>query len=101
MLSSQVIVCTPIGTKSMTCFCRFEDILRSLTVERKDICDAMIFALDNADSAFEVHSAFSCKISLRHAVVPADNIHFYASTGCSLCNENACIGSSVLKMVQR
>ena len=34
--------------------CRFEDLLRSLTVERKDICDAMIFALDNADSAFEV-----------------------------------------------
>ena len=36
--------------------CRFEDLLRSLTVERKDICDAMIFALDNADSAFEVCS---------------------------------------------
>ena len=33
---------------------RFEDLLRSLTVERKDICGAMIFALDNADSAFEV-----------------------------------------------
>ena len=38
------------------CSCRFEDLLRSLTVERKDICDAMIFALDNADSAFEVQS---------------------------------------------
>lgn len=37
-------------------WCRFEDLLRSLTVERKDICDAMIFALDNADSAFEVCS---------------------------------------------
>ena len=36
--------------------CRFEDLLRSLTVERKDICDAMVFALDNADSAFEVRS---------------------------------------------
>lgn len=27
-------------------------------MERKDICDAMIFALDNADSAFEVQTCF-------------------------------------------
>lgn len=60
---SQVIVCTHTVTESMTCCCRFEDLLRSLTVERKDICDAMIFALDNADSAFEVHSAQPCTIS--------------------------------------
>lgn len=58
--SSQAIVCTESVTKTLTCSCRFEDLLRSLTVERKDICDAMIFALDNADSAFEVHSALPC-----------------------------------------
>ena len=40
--------------QGVLCVCRFEDLLRSLTVERKDICDAMIFAVDNADSAFEV-----------------------------------------------
>jgi hypothetical protein len=34
--------------------CRFEDLLRALTLERRDICDAMVFALDNAASAGEV-----------------------------------------------
>ena len=34
--------------------CRFEDLLRGLTVEKADICEAMTFALDNAECAFEV-----------------------------------------------
>lgn len=34
--------------------CRFEDLLRSITVSRTDICNAMVFALDNAESATEV-----------------------------------------------
>ena len=34
--------------------CRFEDLLRALTVEKADICEAMTFALDNAECAFEV-----------------------------------------------
>lgn len=34
--------------------CRFEDLLRGLTVEKADICEAMVFALDNAECAFEV-----------------------------------------------
>lgn len=34
--------------------CRFEDLLRALTLERHDICEAMVFALDNAASAGEV-----------------------------------------------
>lgn len=34
--------------------CRFEDLLRALTVEKADICEAMAFALDNAECAFEV-----------------------------------------------
>ena len=34
--------------------CRFEDLLRALTVERADIREAMVFALDNADCAAEV-----------------------------------------------
>ena len=38
---------------TLTC-CRFEDLLRALTLERADICDAMVFALDNSDSAYEV-----------------------------------------------
>ncbi len=49
------IFCSIVNT-FINIWCRFEDLLRSLTVERKDICDAMIFALDNADSAFEVRS---------------------------------------------
>ena len=36
--------------------CRFEDLLRALTVSRTDICNAMVFALDNAESATEVCS---------------------------------------------
>ncbi len=32
---------------------RFEDLLRALTVERADIREAMVFALDNADCAAE------------------------------------------------
>lgn len=38
--------------------CRFEDLLRAITVSRTDICNAMVFALDNAESATEVGSAF-------------------------------------------
>lgn len=37
--------------------CRFEDLLRSLSMERADIRTGMVFALDNADSAGEVRSA--------------------------------------------
>lgn len=33
---------------------RFEDMLRIITVERRDIREAMAFALDNADSASDV-----------------------------------------------
>jgi len=54
-LHQQTLWSVPLQT-SACILCRFEDLLRSLTVERKDICDAMIFALDNADSAFEVCS---------------------------------------------
>lgn len=34
--------------------CRFEDILRALTMERSKVCEAMVFAIDNAESAGEV-----------------------------------------------
>lgn len=33
---------------------RFEDLLRAITMARPDICEAMVFALDNAESATEV-----------------------------------------------
>ncbi|CAD7701765.1 unnamed protein product [Ostreobium quekettii] len=33
---------------------KFEDMLRSLRVDRQSICDAMVFALNNADAASEV-----------------------------------------------
>jgi U2-associated protein SR140 len=36
----------------------FEDMLRSLSLERSQIKDAMGFALDNADAAGEVHPTF-------------------------------------------
>ena len=38
-------------------------------MERKDICDAMIFALDNADSAFEV-SALSVRTHSQAMCMP-------------------------------
>ncbi len=37
-------------------FFRFEDLLRAITIARSDICEAMVFALDNAESASEVPS---------------------------------------------
>ena len=43
--------------------CRFEDLLRALTVSRTDICNAMVFALDNAESATEVCSRL-CKVEV-------------------------------------
>ncbi|KAL3151330.1 hypothetical protein ABBQ38_013163 [Trebouxia sp. C0009 RCD-2024] len=49
---------------------RFEDLLRSLTVERKDICDAMIFALDNADSAFEIVEILTDALTLPETAIP-------------------------------
>ncbi|DBA82509.1 TPA: hypothetical protein ACH3X2_000737 [Trebouxia sp. C0005] len=49
---------------------RFEDLLRSLTVERKDICDAMIFALDNADSAFEIVEILTDALTLSETPIP-------------------------------
>jgi hypothetical protein len=41
----------------MCCARRFEDLLRALTMARPDICDAMVFALDNAECAGEVRRA--------------------------------------------
>jgi hypothetical protein len=29
---------------------KFEDMLRTLTVERQEICNAMVFVMDNAES---------------------------------------------------
>ena len=40
--------------------CRFEDLLRALTLERADIREAMVFALDNADCAAEVWGCPRC-----------------------------------------
>lgn len=38
---------------------RFEDLLRGITMARPDICEAMVFALDNAESATEVRISTS------------------------------------------
>ena len=45
----------PRGELVWSCCChRFEDLLRAITMARPDICEAMVFALDNAESASEV-----------------------------------------------
>ncbi|KAK9824009.1 hypothetical protein WJX72_006933 [[Myrmecia] bisecta] len=49
---------------------KFEDLLRALTVERKDICDAMVFALDNADSSSEVVEILAESLTLPETPVP-------------------------------
>lgn len=49
---------------------RFEDLLRQLTVERAAICEAMVFALDNADAAGEVVDILAQSLSLAETPVP-------------------------------
>eukprot|EP00891_Asterochloris_glomerata_P009463 jgi/Astpho2/9463/Aster-x1581 len=49
---------------------RFEDLLRALTLERADICDAMVFALDNSDSAYEVVEILTDALTLSETPVP-------------------------------
>ncbi len=49
---------------------RFEDLLRQLTVERAAICEAMVFALDNADAAGEVVDILAQSMSLAETPVP-------------------------------
>lgn len=43
-------LCPPSLHRSLPQRDKFEDMLRGLTVERADICAAMAFALDNAES---------------------------------------------------
>ncbi|KAK9825189.1 hypothetical protein WJX81_005170 [Elliptochloris bilobata] len=50
---------------------RFEDLLRALTVERADIREAMVFALDNADCAAEVVEVLTDSLTLSETPVPA------------------------------
>ena len=58
--------------------CRFEDLLRAITVSRTDICNAMVFALDNAESATEVCSQ-PCQASGSSLPIIA------AGRGCGAC----------------
>lgn len=48
----------------------FEDMLRSLTVDRASIRDGMAFALDNADAAREVADTLAEALSLEETPVP-------------------------------
>lgn len=48
---------------------RFEDLLRGITCARPDICDAMVFALDNAECASEVRAPARAAHGL-HAPTP-------------------------------
>lgn len=49
---------------------RFEDLLRGLTAERKDVRDAMVFALDNAESASEVVEILTEALTLPETPIP-------------------------------
>ncbi|PRW57019.1 U2 snRNP-associated SURP motif-containing -like isoform X1 [Chlorella sorokiniana] len=49
---------------------KFEDMLRGLTVERADICAAMAFALDNAESASEVCEILGDALTLSETPIP-------------------------------
>ncbi|XP_060208333.1 protein RRC1-like isoform X2 [Lycium barbarum] len=48
----------------------FEDMLRSLTLERSQIKDAMGFALDNADAAGEVVEVLTESLTLKETPIP-------------------------------
>ncbi|KAK9797001.1 hypothetical protein WJX73_002827 [Symbiochloris irregularis] len=50
---------------------RFEDLLRSLTMERVDIRAGMVFALDNADSATEVVEIMTDALTLSETPIAA------------------------------
>ncbi|KFM28327.1 U2 snRNP-associated SURP motif-containing protein [Auxenochlorella protothecoides] len=49
---------------------RFEDCLRRLTMAREDICAAMMFALEMADSAAEVAEILSDALTLPETPIP-------------------------------
>lgn len=49
---------------------RFEDMLRTLTVERGDVREAMVFAMDNADAAAEVVDTLAEALSLQETPLP-------------------------------
>ncbi|KAG2440272.1 hypothetical protein HXX76_004384 [Chlamydomonas incerta] len=49
---------------------RFEDMLRFLTVERSDICDAMMFCLSAADACGEIVDILAESLSLSETAVP-------------------------------
>lgn len=49
---------------------RFEDLLRAITIARPDICEAMVFALDNAESASEVAETMADALTLAETPVP-------------------------------
>lgn len=49
----------------------FEDMLRSLTLERTQIKEAMGFALDNADAAGEVVEVLTESLTLKETPIPA------------------------------
>ncbi|GFH30522.1 uncharacterized protein HaLaN_29394, partial [Haematococcus lacustris] len=49
---------------------RFEDMLRSLTVERADIRTAMIFAVDCADAGADIVETLSDALTLPETPIP-------------------------------
>lgn len=49
---------------------KWEDTLRGLTIERADICAAMVFAIDNADASGEVVETLSDALTLAETPVP-------------------------------
>jgi len=49
---------------------RFEDLLRGLSAERRDIRTAMVFALDNAECAAEVVEIVTDALTLKETPIP-------------------------------
>ena len=49
---------------------RFEDLLRGLSAERRDIRTAMVFALDNAECAAEVVEILTDALTLKETPIP-------------------------------
>ena len=49
---------------------RFEDLLRGLSAERRDVRTAMVFALDNAECAAEVVEILTDALTLKETPVP-------------------------------
>ena len=64
---------------------RFEDLLRGITLARPDICDAMVFALDNAECASEARVRTHAYTGNAHMPSRMSHLRIYGSPKVHAC----------------